>query len=531
MSDADATDPIAGDVLAALATPELYPHRPARVEHLQTHISHVFLAGDEVYKLKKAVRFPFLDFRTRAQRRHFCLEELRLNRRLAAPIYLDVVALVRRDDGTVALGPSLADGGDRPFVEPVLRMRRLPADRMLPALLAADAVEPGMMEGLARRIAAFHRAAPTGPAIAAEAAPDALRRRFADILATLAPFVGDVLHADEHATLVEFGERFVRSHADLLRTRQREGRIREGHGDLHAEHVCFAEEVYVFDCIEFSVPFRCNDVASEVAFLTMDLEFRARRDLADAFAAAYASAAGDATLPRLLPYYAAFRACVRATVAALTSAESEVDAAERAAAHARARTYVELALRSAWRAGDPVVVVCCGLSGTGKSTLAAALAPVLDADVLRSDVIRKRGDPAGGPLVAAAERYRPAARAAVYATLVAEVEARLATGRSVVADATFLRRADRAAVAAAAARHGRPVVFVETVASPETVQARLAARRPDDVSDARVETYVAQQAGAEAWTSAEPRLAVATDAAVADVRARAMRALFTWRGP
>lgn len=581
MSDAAPIEPIAADVLAALATPTFFAREgpvPARVEHVQTHISHVFLVGEDVYKLKKAVRFPFLDFGTRERRRFYCGEELRLNRRLAAPVYVDVLPILRRPDGTLVLGAGPTDGGARGedgagvVVEPLLHMRRLPAARLLPEILAAGAVDRASMAALARRIAAFHREAPTGPAVAAYASPAALGRRFADVLDALGPFVGDLVQADERAALVEFADAFVATHGPLLDARLHGDRIREGHGDLHAEHVCFvgdlaewdrsgagtgpvgtppppallaasgrppttggasspasplAPGIYVFDCIEFSEAFRCNDVASEVAFLTMDLEARGHRELGDAFAAAYVAATGDRELPLLLPYYAAFRACVRATVAALTSAESEVEAKERDAARARAERYVALALRSAWRVAEPALVVCCGLSGTGKSTLAAGLADAIDAVVLRSDVIRKRGD---RPVTAdPAERYAPAARAAVYAELTREAEHQLAAGRTVIADATFLRRADRDAVVAAAARQGRPVVFVETVAGRAVVEARLAARAVDDVSDARVETYRTQHATAEPWGEAEPRIVVATEDGAALARARAVRALFAWR--
>lgn len=604
MSDSSPLEPIATDLLAALATPAFFARGgrvPARVEHVQTHISHVFLVGEDVYKLKKAVRFPFLDFGTRDRRRFYCAEELRLNRRLAGPVYVDVLPILRRADGTLVLGAEPLDAAGRgrdgdvsagALVEPVLHMRRLPAAGLLPELLAAGAVDRETMGALARRIAAFHRAAPTGPAVATHASPAALRRRFADILDALRPFVGGLVQADEHAALVEFADGFVAAHEPLLVARQEASRIREGHGDLHAEHVCFVGDVsewngegagatsvaappatvapaatpasattpgrattpapaasatatsaappppaaasplppgiYVFDCIEFSEAFRCNDVASEVAFLTMDLEARGHRELGDAFAAAYVAAAADSELLALVPYYAAFRACVRATVAALTSAEAEVDAAERDAARDRAERYVALALRSAWRAAGPALVVCCGLSGTGKSTLAAGLAAATDAVVLRSDVIRKR-DVAPASAHVSSDRYAPAARAAVYAELVREAEQHLASGRTVIADATFLRRADRDAAVAAAARQGRRVVFVETVAASATVERRLAARAPDDVSDARVETYRGQRATVEPWGDDEPRIVVTTDDGTASARARAVRALFAWR--
>lgn len=524
----DAGDDGTAAVVAALLQPEIYPHRPARVEHVQTHISHVFLAGPYVYKLKKAVRFPFLDFTTLAARRHFCAEELRLNRRLAGAVYLDVASVVRRPGGDLALG------GDGELVEPILRMRRLPAERLLPALLAAGTVDATMMAALARRIAGFHRDAPTGPAIAAHAAPAALAARFADTLGILGRFAGSVVHADEHALLVDFAERFVATHEPLLRRRQDEGRIREGHGDLHAEHVCFVEEpaaadpealppgIYVFDCIEFSEPFRCNDVASEIAFLTMDLERRGRGDLADAFADAYVATSGDAAIPLLLPYYAAFRAVVRAMVACLTSAEEEVSPAERDEARVRAEDYVALAVRFAWRATAPAVVACCGLSGTGKSALAAALADATGFAWLRSDEIRRRSDPT--PTVD--QRYSAAARTAVYEALTADADRRLAAGRGVIADATFLRRADRDRLAAVAARHGRPLVFVETDAPEPVVRERLAARPADDVSEARVETYLAQRESREPFAADEPHVRIDTGGPVSAARAAALTALW-----
>src|SRR5437773_6713491 len=160
------------EVVAALATPDFYPHRPRTVEYVQTHISHVFLAGPYVYKLKKAVRFPFLDFGTAERRRHFCSEEVRLNRRLCPSVYLDVVAITRRADGRLALG------GAGVAVEHVVWMRRLPAARTMVSLIADGEATPAMMEALAATLAVFHAAAPTGPEITAHASPARLRARW-----------------------------------------------------------------------------------------------------------------------------------------------------------------------------------------------------------------------------------------------------------------------------------------------------------------------------------------------------------------
>src|SRR5262249_46181404 len=246
----------------------------------------------------------------------------------------------------------------------VVWMRRLPADRLLPALLARGAVSDAMMEALAARMAAFHAAAPAGAEEAAEADPARPGPQRRGNPATVAPFTATFLSTQDYALLDDFGPGFVRTHATLLAARVRAGRVRDGHGDLHAEHVCFldapvaspdhpplAPGIYVFDCIEFAPAFRRGDVAAEVAFLTMDLEHRGHAALARRFADAYAEAAGAPDLHLLLPLYACARACVRGKVDGLTAAAADVDADGRAAAADRARRYFALALRYAWSAG------------------------------------------------------------------------------------------------------------------------------------------------------------------------------------
>jgi hypothetical protein len=523
----------------ALARPGFYPHRPASVEHVQTHISHVFLAGPYAFKLKKAVRFPFLDFGTVERRRHFCAEEVRLNRRLCPSVYLDVVPITRTSAGDLRLG------GDGAAVDHVVWMRRLPAERMLPALLETGSVGSAAMETVARALAAFHAAAPTGPEVAAHADPDRLRSRWGEEAASTEPFVGRLLPAEDHEVLADFGPWFVRTHETLLRARQQAGRIREGHGDLHAANVCLldapcaepadlpplAAGVYLFDCIEFSYAFRCNDVASEVAFLTMDLESRGHPDLGRPFLDAYVAAAADPAIPVLLPFYACYRAGVRGKVDGLKSAETDVAAPERDAAARRARAHFASAVRYAWRAAGPAVIACCGLSGSGKSTLAAELAAVTGFALLGTDAMRKRG--AGeGPAVApyGTALYTRAARDATYAALCVEADRALAAGRGVVADATFMRVADRGRLVAVARGHRRPVVFVECRADEPVVRARLTARaHASSVSDARWETYLGQRAEREPLAADEPHVVVDTSRGLPEARAAALRGLWRWR--
>jgi aminoglycoside phosphotransferase family enzyme/predicted kinase len=526
-------------VIRALASPTFYTHRPDRVEHVQTHISHVFLAGPYVYKLKKSVRFPFLDFSTMERRRQFCDEEVRLNRRLCPAVYLDVLPVTRARDGRLELG------GTGEVLEHVVCMRRLPADRMLPRLLAAGGVRDDMIAALARRIAAFHAEAATSPAIAAHADPEALRLRWEEEARGTASFAGDLLPMEDHEVLGDFGPTFIRRHETLLRARQQGGHIREGHGDLHAEHVCFVDApvargsdepplpagIYVFDCIEFSEAFRCNDVASEIAFLAMDLTSLGHPELARRFVAAYVDAAGDPMVPVLLPFYACYRAGVRGKVEGLKSREAEVDAPDRDAARAGARRHFALAVRYAWEVGGPAVIACGGLSGTGKTTLASELAAATGFARLSSDVIRKRSAEARRrPERYDAGLYSPAAREAVYETLAAEADAELEAGRAVIADATFIRAADRRGLARVAERRRAPIVFVECRADEAVVRARLEARASGvSLSDARWDTYVAQRQAAEPFEPGEPRVVVDTSGDPSVARAAAVRRLWPWR--
>lgn len=526
------------DIVAALANPGFYPHGPPTVEHVQTHISHVFLAGAFVYKLKKAVRLPFVDFSTVEHRRAFCDEEVRLNRRLAPEVYLGVARVTRSRTGGLELD------GSGETIDYVVWMRRLPAERVLAALLDTDAVRPDMLDQLAVLLARFHAAAPTGDAVAMHAAPAAIGATWEQTLALAAPLIGTVVAPEAHAILVSLGAWFLARHETLFRERQRGGRIREGHGDLHAEHVYFVDApvaapgltplapgVYVVDCVEFSLPLRCTDVASEIAFTMMDLERRGRPDLAHDFVARYVAVTHDASLEALLPFYACYRACVRGAVEGMKSSEPEVPVADREAARERARGYLALALRYAWRTEGPALVVCAGLSGTGKSAIANALAEATGYAHLSSDTLRKRGPHGGTPTTApyGEALYTPEARAAVYHALYDEAERALRSGRGVIADATFLRRSDRARLARVAADCGRRHVFVECCAPEQLVRARLDARL-DSVSesDARWQTYLGQREEREPFGPDESHLVIETEKDLETTRGRVLERLWRW---
>jgi hypothetical protein len=480
-----------GDLIAALSDPRAYPVPCDRVELRQTPSSLVFLAGERVYKVKKAVDLGFLDFTTLARRLFYCEEEVRLNRRLAPGIYLGVVPIVRGPEGALRVG-----GNGGPALEYAVEMQRLPEEGMLDRRLDAGGVGEATIDAMTGRLVAFHRGAATGPGVDEHGRPEAVAALVLANLDEAARFAGPprILSAGMHRHLERSARTFIEAHRGLLAGRAAAGRIREGHGDLHAGNICVTPEgIVIYDCIEFSQPLRCGDVARDLAFLVMDLEHRGHRESAAHVARRYAALTGDGDLETLLPFYKAHLACVRGKVNAIAAGDAE--AAEPDRAEARRASLRYFALAGAY-ALPRSLVITCGLPGSGKSWLAARIARPLGAAVIRSDVVRKRlaGVPAAHhPSGAEAEAlYSAASSQLTYQAMIQEARAALDRGRSAVVDATFPQRGSRSAFAQLAASFRAPFLVVHATAADAVVRQRMARRRdqPGEVSDADWDVYL-----------------------------------------
>jgi uncharacterized protein len=469
------------ELVSAMLEPGFYPKRPSKVAHKETHISHVFLTDDLVYKVKKAVRFSFLDYSTLAKRRHFLNEELRLNRRLAPSVYLAVMPI-----SFDATGWRL--GGWSAPAEYALVMRRLPERRMLPFLLDSGQLTPEMMRAVAEVLAPFHAGAEPvqkGPAFDY---PSNVQKDWAENL-DLQPFFGTWIEDDMFAALKKFGTEFLDKHHDLFMRRINDGWIRDVHGDLHCEHICFAPEgIQIFDCIEFSSQLRCCDLASEIGFLVMDLEARSGGNLVRPFLTRYLELLHDPDLLVLLPFYQCYRALVRGKVEALRSTGPDSNAPR----------YFRYALRFTWSSLKPFLVIVCGLTGSGKSTLARELGermgmPVINSDTLRKAIAGKLGRQAV-PLNEGI--YSANMTEKTYAKIAREAEKQILEGEGAILDATFGQKAHREKIVRLAERHRVPLVLIHCVASDETTEKRLAQREAEgkDVSDGRWEIYSKQKA-------------------------------------
>ena len=488
--------------LTSLLRPEIYPDLTGSVLHLQTHISHLFMTDHHAYKVKKPVNFGFLDFTSLEKRRHFCHEELRLNRRLSPDVYLGVVEL--RDDGA----GGLCFSGDGDILEYAVKMRRLPDERMMARLLDAGQVDPHDVEMIAEVVAAFHAVAATDTRIASFGSLAAIRNNWLENLRQTGVYCGVTLSAADHCMIGDWALTTLELSAGQFEERVRSGFIRECDGDLHSENICLDGQVHIFDCIEFNEQFRFTDTAADVAFLSMDLENHGRRDLAELFVSEYVRLSGDVGLSSVLLFYQVNRAFIRGKVESFRLDDPLISDQEKQAAAGRAQRFFRLSRGYLLRQRLPVtLLVMCGLTGYGKSALAEEFCFQLGVMRLQSD--RERKSLAGVEVTDhGAPIYDTSWNQATYARLAALAEAELAMGRTVVVDATFQRKADRLQFARLAADLQVPYCIVELSCSAEVVHQRIIQRGQDHeaVSDGTWQVFLGQRAVFEAPDEQEGRL-------------------------
>jgi len=495
-----------------LLNPRTWPDRPRRVRLAQTHISEVYLTDRFAFKLKKPVRFDFLDYSTPELRHRACQAEVRLNRRLAPDVYLGVLAVVRRADGSLGLG-----AGDNLQGEPIdwlVQMRKLPLDRTLDAAIRRGTLDDADVRRAADLLTGFYLGAPPVD-LAAEDYRRQLERHVAGNLQelfaprrNLAPEVVRRVHGFQLRMLALAAERFDE--------RVGQGRIVEGHGDLRPEHVCLVDPPVVIDCIEFNDEFRTLDVVDELGFLAMECDALGAHGVGQQFLDSYLQASGDAASPPLMAFYQSYRACVRSKVAALRADQLEGSHAQRAVDEAR--RYLQLADRYIAPHNRPPLLVVRGLMGTGKTTLAAELANRLGVEHLATDAIRRSTLGASDqPAQYDAGNYAPAAKQRVYELMFAEADRCLAEGLSVVLDATFLLAAPRTSAIELAGRHNAPVLIVECRCPDDEARRRIAERaaRGDSPSEARAELLDRQRRDQQPAAPGEPTLVVDTTAPLA----------------
>jgi aminoglycoside phosphotransferase family enzyme len=386
----------------------------------ETHISWVFLAGDRAYKLKKPVHLPFVDYGTPERRRAMCEEEVRLNRRLAPGRYLGIKAVVPALEG-VALAPANAPNA----VDFVVEMRRFDEAHTLAARVTHGGVPYPALGAVGRRIAEFHA---TTPERGGGDATLALRRALAENGDTLLALAPDGSFRRQVVALARFSDAFLTSRRDQLEARAAAGLVRDGHGDLRAEHVLLESGVEIVDCLEFDPGLRVTDVGCDLAFLTMDLEALGSPFAARTVLAAYREAGGDPGDDALVAFFGVYRALVRAKVALVRAGQDE----DREQLLAKARRRLALAERLAWQARQPGLLVLAGLSASGKTTIAELLAERAGLAHLNSDAVRKQLLGIAPGAHAAASAYAESFNRRTYAELARRASEEVAGAGGVV---------------------------------------------------------------------------------------------------
>ncbi len=480
--------------IETLLDPRFYPDRPAKVELVQTHISYLFLTPCHVYKVKKPVDFGFLNFKSLVKRKHFCHEELVLNRRLSPEVYLGVEE-IKQEGGKITLG------GRGRTIEYAVKMKRLPEDRMMDRLIDKGGINEEMIKMTAKKIATFHKSASTDDNISSFGNPHVIEKNTDENFFQTKDYVGRTITRNRYKDLKEFSGDFLEKKRSLFIKRVAEGKIKDCHGDLHTEHICFTNGIVIFDCIEFNKRFRYSDIIADLAFLAMDLDFHHRPDLSKLLSKAYHKELKDDDFLKLVNFYKIYRAYVRGKVESFELDEPEVSPEEKERACKRAKRFFNLAHGYISGEPKPIIAVVSGIVGSGKSTVAQSLAPRIGAKLISSDIIRK--EIAGIPTT---ERrldkfgkglYSKAFTIKTYKEIFHRAGKHLSNGESVILDATFSKREQRKAVLELAEKVKAKPFFIECRCSDDIIRERLLKREKSNQtpSDARLEIFPSLKKG------------------------------------
>lgn len=482
---------IASELAKSGAWAKAFTADTERFECIQTHISHVFIVGDRVFKLRKAVAMPFLDFRSRDARNEDCVREVALNRRLAPDVYLGIAPIVW-DGETIRLG-SLCESITVSNCEHVVVMRRLPAGGDALALLEKNQLSPDHLRDVTKHLAAFHKTHALGSP-APWSQDDWFARIANPVLESIATVrAAGMLESAETKSLPSTVNETLEALRSDFERRRLAGKAVDGHGDLHLDHLWFEAESAVpliIDCLEFNEDLRRIDAASEVAFLAMDLSYRGRADLAEAFLSAYALETDDYDLFTVVDFYQAYRALVRSKVASFAMKQKTIQAAQREKARASAIRHAELAARLLEPRRPGELVLLCGTVGSGKSTVARYLADSGCGVPIASDRVRKIISSV--PLTTHAPSsvdegiYQPEMNERVYEELLNRADQIIASGRTAILDASFSRRAARDHAQSWAEERGLSTRLIEVRCKHDVALDRLQSRAAQgtDPSDA-----------------------------------------------
>ncbi|MFW6014572.1 MAG: AAA family ATPase [Candidatus Nanoarchaeia archaeon] len=481
------------DIVEFMQNPENYDDSTTKVEHKQTHISHVFLTKDFVYKVKKPVNFGFLDFETLEKRKFYCEEEVRLNKRLCPELYLGVIPITN-DNG-------LSLNGSGKTVEYAVKMKRMPEETIMKHLLKNDKVSYKEIKKIANILSEFYKNVNCSENIDNYGKPEMLKQATDQNFEQTEKYVDYIFDGQSYEFIKNATNRFFIKNKELFEIRIKNSKIKEGHGDLHSGNIFIHNgQVCIFDCVEFNKSFRCGDVANDIAFLAMDLEYFNKCNLAKYLIQKYVDFTHDYNIYALLDFYKCYRAYVRAKVTAFLTEDKSLSAQKKEELKEEAKNYFQHAYEYAqiFDNQTPAVIISCGVTATGKSRWLKVASDIINAPVLRTDEIRKelfnmREDEKRDENFYK-RYYSEASRQMVYDEIFTRAEKIVKNGGKLAIDATFIKAQNRKIAKELADKYGAEFIIIHTRANEETIKKRLEQRKKEknNVSDANIDAYIYQ---------------------------------------
>jgi aminoglycoside phosphotransferase family enzyme/predicted kinase len=498
-----------------LKNPKFFGPRVRSVQLLQTHISYVALTGTYAYKVKKPVNFGFLDFSTLDKRKYFCEEELRLNKRLCPSMYLDVLPITQ-EDSTLELD------GHGIVVEYVLKMKEFPQKCIMTSMLQKEKISEETIDHICTILVDFYNTQEPTEEIKKYGELLSVKQNVDENFDQTKPMIDITVKKETFWFINDAATKFLERKKEVFRQRMNEGRIYDCHGDLHSGNIALVgDDIFIFDCIEFNDRFRFCDVASDIGFLAMDLDYLNYPYLSSYFVHKYVEKSHDTTIYSVLNFYKSYRAFVRGKVHGFQLNDPHIDLAKKNSLVEAAKKYFDLSQYYArlfsldLKKNNPVLFLVAGLSGTGKSTVARKIAVDYHATQINTDVVRKE--------VAGVDHYErhhdrfntglydPKKIDDTYEQVIKRASTVLKKGGNVVLDATFQKRKYREMARHIAEKHHATLIVIHCICPDDAVKKRLDDRmRKKSVSDGRWEIYQAQKTTFEPFTADEHCLTMDT---------------------
>lgn len=510
------------ELYVLLKNPRIYGTDVKSVKILQTHISYVVLTGRYAYKIKKPVNLGFLDFSTIEKRKYYCEEEVRLNRRLCPTMYLDVVRLTKKND-------DLEIDGNGEVVDYAVKMMEFPQRFIMTNLLEKETINEEAIRSICSLLVDFYKSGEHAQKIDRYGAISSIKKNIDENFLQTKSYVDSIIPQDVYQYIKEVSCLFF-NNKNIFRQRVKDGRIRDCHGDLHTGNIVLFDKIYIFDCIEFNKRFRYIDVAADIGFLAMDLDFLNYPFLSSYLIHTYIELSEDKNILDVLNFYKCYRAYVRGKITCFTLDDPTIDKKNRNTMIGTARKYFDLAHYYARlfsldlrRDKSPLLFVVCGLTGTGKSTIAGKIGIDYHGQVVNTDIVRKD--------IANIDRYEqhhdayttglytPEKINSTYRAVMEKAQTALLTHGICIVDATFQKRHFRDMVRKVAKRTKAHLLFIQCICKEEEIKQRLEKRlKKKSVSDGRWEIYLQQKESFEPLTSDEDHIIVDTSNTSYDYR-------------